>query len=74
MDTASSKADSVQMTGTHALLGAHADLVDGDDVQRVRHGHHEAAVLVEAERHEAAADDEVPRQQPEGAGLGRGLR
>ncbi len=60
--------------GHHALLGAHADLVDGDDVQRIGHGHHEAAVVVEAERHEPAADDEVARQQSEGPGLGRGLR
>ena len=74
MDTASSKAGLRADDRHDALLGAHADLVDGDDVQRVGHGHHEAAVVVEAERHEPAAHDEVARQQAEGAGLGRGLR
>ncbi len=74
MPTASSNAGLGADDRHDALLGAHADLVDGDDVQRVGHGDDEAALVVEAERHEAAAHDEVARQQPEGGRLGRGLR
>ncbi|OPZ43850.1 MAG: hypothetical protein BWY94_01796 [Actinobacteria bacterium ADurb.BinA094] len=57
----------------HALLGAHDDLVDGDDVERVGHGEHQAAVLVDAERHDPAPHDEVAREEPEGGRLRRGV-
>ena len=58
----------------HAPLGAHAHLVDGDDVERVGHGELEAAVVVEADGHEPAPHDEVARQQAERRRLRRGLR
>ena len=55
--------------GHHAPLGAHADLVDGDDVQRVGHRQVQCAVAVDAQRHEPVAHDEIARQQAHGGRL-----
>ncbi len=53
-----------------ASLDAHADLVDRDHVEGVRHGEHETAVVGDAQRHDAVAHDEVAREEADGVGLG----
>ena len=57
----------------HRSLGAQPYLVERHHVERVRHGDHECAVVVETEGEQAMTDDEVARQQADGGRAGRHL-
>ena len=58
---------------SHRPFRAQSYLVERHHVERVGHGDHEGAVVVEAEGQQAVTDDEVARQKADGGRAGRDL-